>query len=793
MKYDAEERYVLKFPEHDDALHAALEQVIPATTPHAAKPAFAFGVDRHIAMIGCFRPRRCGIATFTADVQEHLTRAVSGIAIDIYAMRAHPHDPGDPGQTRAIDEHDPATYRAAADAINRSGAEAVWLQHEFGIFGGPAGAMVLELVDRIAAPLIVTLHTILASPNEQQRRVMERLVSRASRLMVMSTFGRETLVNVYGADPAAVVVIEHGTPDRPFLERSPLRRVLGIGDRPVLSTFGLIGSGKGLETAIRALPAIAARHPDVLYRIVGATHPNLIETEGEAYRQGLEELAISLGVGANIAWDNRFLDLPELLDQIELCDIYLAPYPNLAQITSGTLAYAVALGRAVVSTPFVHARELLADDVGVLLPDCTSAAMSEAVLALLADRQHMQALQQRAYRRGRQTAWPAIAAQFAELLSDVIVARQTGAMRHAPSLDAVRALSDGVGILQHGIYAVPDRAHGYCIDDNARALMLEQCLPQDRHAERWAIRYASFVQHAWNPDTRRFRNFMGFDRRWLEAVGSEDSNGRALWALGHCGGRADSDDLAEWGRCWFERTGDIAAEFGSPRAIAFAMLGAAEMLERHPGHVLAVAILQRGAPLLDALWRASRSAAWNWFEAGLSYDNARLPEALIRAGRHLSAPRLTQTGLVALEWLCAKQTGARGQFRPVGSEGFGLAGETLPFDQQPVEAWATIDACAAAMIATGSPVWRDRAEAAWRWFYGANDRSLALADPATGRCRDGLIARGLNANVGAESVLAFHLAYQTMDDTFWSGSTIERAVFAHADLQPQSLAADYTR
>ena len=793
MKYDAEERYVLTFPEHDDALHAAIAQTIPAMAQRPSKPAFAFGADRHIAMIGCFRPRRCGIATFTADVHEHLTCAVPGMAIDIYAMRAHPGDPGDPGQTLAIDENDPATYRAAAEAINRSGAGAVWLQHEFGIFGGAAGEMVLDLVDRIAAPLIVTLHTILASPSDSQRQVMERLVARASRLVVMSAFGRETLIDVYGADRAAVAVIEHGTPDRPFVERSPLRDMLGIGDRPVLSTFGLIGSGKGLETAIRALPAIVAQHPDVLYRIVGATHPNLIEAEGEAYRQGLEELADSLGVGANIAWDNRFLDLPDLLDQIELCDIYLAPYPNLAQITSGTLAYAVALGRAVVSTPFVHARELLANDVGVLLPDCSSAAISDAVLALLADRSAMRATQHHAYRRGRQTAWPAIAAQFADLLHDVIPVRQPGVPRYAPSLDAVRALSDGVGILQHGIYAVPDRAHGYCIDDNARALMLEHCLPQDRHGERWAIRYASFVQHAWNPDTRRFRNFMGFDRRWLEDVGSEDSNGRALWALGHCGGRADSDDLAAWGRCWFERTAGIATEFGSPRAIAFAMLGAVEMLARYPDHSLAREILHRGAEALDTQWRANRSAEWDWFEASLAYDNARLPEALIRAGQHLSAPQFTQSGLAALEWLCAKQTSARGHFRPVGSEGFGLAGETLPFDQQPVDAWATIDACAAAHGATGGSVWSNRAESAWRWFHGANDRSLALADPATGRCRDGLTARGINANVGAESVLAFHLAYQTMDDTFWSGSSIERANVAHADLQPLTLAPEYTR
>ena len=360
MKYDGEDRFF--FPPSEDA-------TLPAAESNSSDA-------RRLALIGCFRPRQCGIATFTADSFDHLTIAAPALDIDIYAMRSRAGDADDPAVTMAIEERDPASYRAAADRINDSGADAVWLQHEFGIFGGPAGAMILELVDRIAAPLIVTLHTVLEKPDADQKSVMRRLVARASKFVVMSEFGRTTLLDVYGADRDQIEVIEHGTPDRPVVERSPLRDTLGIGDRPVLSTFGLIGPGKGLETAIRALPAIAAQYPDILYRIVGATHPNLVAAEGESYRESLEALAEDLGVSGNIAWDNRFLDNEDLLDQIELCDIYLAPYPNLQQITSGTLAYAVALGRAVVSTPFVHARELLRDDVGILLPDCGSEAFA---------------------------------------------------------------------------------------------------------------------------------------------------------------------------------------------------------------------------------------------------------------------------------------------------------------------------------------------------------------------------------------------------------------------------------
>ncbi|MCL6250797.1 glycosyltransferase family 4 protein [Altererythrobacter sp. KTW20L] len=784
MKHDADDRHLRDFPQDEEVFHTALGHPLPGI--------FEPRLDRHLAMVGCFRPRQCGIATFTADSYDHLLAAVPGMKVDIYAMRSAPDQPGDAAMAMAIDEQDRATYRTAADAINRSGAAAVWLQHEFGIFGGEAGDLVLDLVDRVAAPLIVTFHTILAQPSAPQRRVVKRLVARASRLVVMSGFGRDTLVSVYGADPARIALIEHGTPDRPYVERSPLRDGLGIGNRPVLSTFGLIGQGKGLEAAIRALPAVAERHPDVLYRIVGATHPNLIAHEGEAYRRSLEDLAESLGVAGNIAWENRFLDLPELLDQIELCDIYLAPYPNLAQITSGTLAYAVALGRAVVSTPFVHARELLADGVGVLLPDTDSQAIADAVLKLLADPGELSALRRRAYQRGRQTAWPTVAGEFARVLRAAVGdGRPVPATRAAPPLHAVRAMSDAVGMLQHACGIVPDRAHGYCIDDNARALMLEVALGSSRHSPNHGLSYASFVQHAWNPDKRRFRNFMGYDRRWLEDEGSEDSNGRALWALGWCAGRASSPDLAVWALGWFDRTRFMAAEFTSPRSIAFAMLGAAEVLTRHSGNDGARAMLADGSDALLGCWHASSTEGWQWFEAGLAYDNARLPQALIRVGEVLGKPDYTRTGLAGLDWLCRQQTGSRGQFRPVGSEGFALAGETLPFDQQPLEAWATIDACGAAFRATEDAVWSSRAESAWRWFHGDNDRSLALVDGATGLCRDGLTPHGVNANTGAESLLAFHLAYVEMNALFWPrgivggsvGGISGKASFTDAALQ----------
>lgn len=760
MKFDREDHFV---PGHFD------DPFSPLVEGHTVEPSDPAPPLR-IALIGCFRPRQCGIATFTADVFDHLSAHSPNLAIDVYAMRNHSAQPVDADVKQAIEDSDVLSYREAAEAINASAAEAVWLQHEFGIFGGAAGDMVLELVDRIAAPLIVTLHTVLADPSPAQRRVMDHLVARASRLVVMSDHGRATLIDVYGAAPDQIALIEHGTPDRPFQEISALRRTLGLAGRPVLSTFGLIGPGKGLEAAIRALPAIIAQYPDILYRIVGATHPNLVAAEGEAYRNSLETLAESLGVADNIAWENRFLDTEELLDQIELCDIYLAPYPNLQQITSGTLAYAVALGRAVVSTPFVHARELLADDVGIILPNAQSEAISEAVLMLLAVPEERRAVQKRAYARGRRTAWNVIARQSASLIGEVVAGPLTLPPTHrGPALSGVWSMCDDVGMLQHAVHMVPDRSHGYCIDDNARALMLVHSLPsraQEEAAQR-ARSFASFVQHGWNPDAGAFRNFMGYDRRWLEDTGSEDSNGRTLWALGHASTHAADAAMRQWAAGMFDRTAVMADGFKSPRAVAFAILGADERLEGDPPNARARTIIERGGALLKALWKAARRPGWDWLETGLAYDNARLAEALIRAGRRLPSLPHEEAGLAALDWLMAFQTSTHGHFRPAGSDSFAREEEALPFDQQPLEAWASVAACGTAFAATGQAIWRTHAETAFAWFLGRNDRNLPLGDMKSGRCFDGLTPRGVNLNSGAESVLAFHLAYRAMADIFW--------------------------
>jgi glycosyltransferase involved in cell wall biosynthesis len=745
---------------------------------------------RHLALIGNFLPRKCGIATFTTDIYTALTARFPDLAVDVYAMDDRPGAYDYPPEVvGTIAQNERAAYLAAARAIETSGAQAVWLQHEYGIYGGPAGELILALLDRVSAPLIVTLHTVLEQPNPDERRVLEALLKRAARVVVMADRGREILARVYRADSRKVVMIPHGVPDRALIEPDAIKPRFGWQGRKVVLTFGLLAPGKGIETLIEALPAIVAAEPRTLYMLVGATHPHLVEHEGEAYRDRLKALAAELGVAANIAFVDRFVEQEELLDHLQAADVYVTPYTNPAQITSGTLSYAVGVGKAVVSTPYVHATEILGGDHGRLVPFGDSAAMAREISALLADDAARRMLSARAYARGRTMTWPRLAETALREIDAMVASAPRRIVRPAaplkalaPDFAAVERMSDSTGIIQHAIYSVPDRDHGYCIDDNARALMLVTLMAglDEETRDKWTTIYASFVQHAWNPDKRRFRNFMGYDRNWREEAGSEDSNGRTLWALGVAARDAGIVKHRDWAGSMFDMTAGLAFDLGSPRAQAFAMLGAAAMLDVHPDHAVARRILATFGEELMALLAEARRPEWSWFEIVLAYDNARLPEALIRAGEALGRDDMIARGLETLGWIAAQQTSPEGRFRAIGTESFGRAYvEPAAFDQQPLEAQATIDACAAAFAVTSDRRWIVEAERAYRWFLGFNDLDLPLASPQDGGCFDGLMPHGLNRNQGAESILALQLASCAISALSKQGGTVagaERAV-----------------
>ncbi|PBN43568.1 glycosyltransferase family 4 protein [Sphingobium sp. D43FB] len=727
----------------------------------------AVPAPQHIALIGNSMPRRCGIATFTTHCHDALRAAFPAMRIDSYAMDDGADGIVYPDGIHPIDRDDRAAYADAACRIEDSGAQAIWLQHEFGIFGGAAGDMILHLLERTRLPLVLTLHTISQKATPDEHRVMAALLRRASKIMVMAGQGRTILIETYGVDDAMIAVIPHGVPDRPYVDPAEMKRRFGWEGHRIILTFGLLAPDKGIDHMIRAMPAIVEAHPDALYVVLGATHPNLVRERGESMREGLVALAQELGVGNQVRFIDRYVEQEELLDTLQAADIYVTPYVNPAQIVSGTLSYAIGMGKPVLSTPYVQAQEILSEDRGVVVPFQDAGALSEQIMALLSDEALLRGYAARAYAYGRKMIWSELARHVGDLMIAAIFAhpdRQSLRRSYAvlpPDPSAVLRMSDATGIFQHGILTIPDRRHGYCIDDNARALILmAQMEAMDEGLrDKWMTTYASFVQHAWNPDRGRFRNFMGFDRRWCEEEGSEDSCGRALWALGVTVRDALSPAHREWAAQLFEAALGPMASVTSPRAQAFVILGAGAILDADPAHRSVSIVMAKFADHISALLDAASRPGWTWFEGVLAYDNARLPEALLVAGRHLGRVDLIERGLISLEWIGNQQKTPEGYFRPVGSESFGRTHKPpLPYDQQPLEAQATIDAAVAAWDVDPDKRWVLLAETAYRWFLGHNDLDSPLATPVSGGCFDGLTPLGPNRNQGAESLIALQLA-----------------------------------
>lgn len=730
-----------------------------------------------VAFLGNSLPRRCGIATFTTDLQRAVATSRPDVETGIVAMTDHGQVYDYPAAVRVqIADEKLEDYSRAADEVNAAQFSIVSLQHEFGIFGGEAGGHVLTLLSRLHAPIVTTLHTVLAHPEGSQKRVLCDVAEISSKVIVMAEKGRELLRSVYNVPAAKIEVIPHGIPDSQYAQPDAAKAKLGFSGKAVILTFGLLSANKGIEVMIDAMPSILKRRPDAIYVVLGATHPNLVRTQGEAYRESLLARVRARGVENRVLFLDRFVDLPTLLSFIAMCDVYVTPYLNEAQMTSGTLAYSFGLGNAVVSTPYWHARELLADGRGVLVPFNDAASIGAEIAGLLTDDARREAMRKRAYALGRSMTWERTADSYMNTFEKVRRARRAKLVAmnvesEPPSVSAtppeirlahLLLMSDDTGLFQHATHCVPDRLHGYCVDDNARALLVAVALnaPGERlMPEPWSTRFAAFVQHAWNADTRRFRNFLSFERRWLEDIGSEDSHGRALWALGECARNDANPSRRKWAASLFVEAQPASAAFRSPRAWAFSLLGLDAYCEAVPGDSRARELRHQLAERLMSLLATVETAQWIWFEKGLSYENARLPQALIATGLATGSASYVAAGLRSLRWLMSLQTSANGLFRPVGSQTFGE--ELSPpraFDQQPLEAAATISACHAAWRAEGDPRWKVDAARAFDWFLGHNDLSTPLVDIETGSCHDGLHPDRVNENNGGESAVSYLLA-----------------------------------
>lgn len=730
-----------------------------------------------IGFIGNYLPRQCGIATFTTDLCEAIATEFSDttcMALPINDIKAGYTYP--PRVRFELAEKDIDSYRRAADFLNINRVDLVCLQHEYGIFGGPAGSHILALLQELRMPVVTTLHTVLQEPDPMQRRVLQKVASLSDRVVVMSERGMELLQEVYDILPEKIDLIPHGIPDVSFVDPSFHKDLFGVEGKMVLLSFGLLSANKGIETVISALPTIIEHNPNVMYIIVGATHPHILRQEGETYRFSLQRLAHDLGVAGNVIFYNRFVSLEELIEFISAADIYITPYLNSAQITSGTLAYTLGAGKAVISTPYWYAEEMLAEERGVLVPFRDPAALATQVIDLLGDESKRHAMRKRAYLFGRAMIWPKVAQRYMEsferaraerrsfILADPVIKPLDQRSGELPplKLDHLLHMTDDTGMIQHANFIIPNYQEGYSIDDNTRALIVCMHLAElelgNGYALTLALRYLAFIGYAFNEENGRFRNFMDYQRNWLEDSGSEDSHGRTLWALGTVLGRSNTPALQSMAGWLFEQALPAMLETTSPRAWAFTLIGIHEYLRRFDGDRRANQVRDELAKRLLALYQHSGSDTWPWYEVELSYCNAVLPQAMLMCGQWIPNKAMTAAGLESLYWLADLQradTGG-GHFVPIGSNGFyKKTGERARFDQQPVEAQAMVSACLEAYRSTGNNYWRKEAQRAFDWFLGRNDLNLSLYDPTTGGCRDGLHPDRANENQGAESTLAF--------------------------------------
>ena len=734
---------------------------------------------KHIAFLGDYVPRRCGIATFTADICEAIAAEFPQAQCIVGSVndRAEGYDYSKRVRFE-IAEKEVDSYRRAAEFLNINNVEVISLQHEFGIYGGAAGSHILEFLREVRMPVVTTLHTVLRDPNDEQRAVMKQLDALSQRFIVMAERGRDFLETVYGIAPEKIDLIPHGVIDMPFIDSNFFKDLFHVEGKTVLLTFGLLSPNKGIEHVINAMPTILKQHPDVVYIVLGATHPHLIAAEGEAYREKLQRLACELGVADNVIFHNDFVTLEELKEFIGAADIYITPYLNEAQITSGTLAYTFGAGKALISTPYWHAQELLAEERGILVPFADSQAIADGVNHFLSNPTLMTAMRKRAWKAGREMIWPVVARRYMESFEraraslsvpslEMAAARKVeNANYPIPSLklDHLFKMSDHTGIFQHAIYNVPNYHEAYCTDDNARAfiftvLLQELNLPEPK-LDRLASSYLAFLWYAFDANTCRFRNFMSHERKWLELHGSEDSHARALWAVGTALGRSQNEGHRNLCGLLFQRGLPPVVRFSSPRAWAFALIAIHEYLRTFSGDRVVSQTRDVLTNMLADLFRANSSPDWQWFERTVTYDNAKLSHAMILSGHWTAHTEILEIGLTSLRWLLEAQTAGGGHFAPIGCNGFWVrGGEKARFDQQPLEAHAMVSACLEAFAVTRSEFWRKAAHRCFEWFLGRNDLGQPLYDSTTGGCRDALLQDHLNQNQGAESSLAFYLSY----------------------------------
>ena len=738
-------------------------------------------ISRKISVIGNHLPRRCGIATYTTNICNALAIELGSTSdLGVVAMDDIPEGYEYPARIKfSVRANVQTDYYRAANFLNANQYEVAVLQHEFGIFGGKDGNYILHMLKALHMPVITNLHTVIREPTHTQTVIIKEISRFSDRLLVMSHKAKKLLVRIYGVPEDKISFIPHGVPDASFGKPGMYNDLFGIKNKDMILTFGLLGPGKGIENMIMAMPAIIDKFPDIVYVVLGQTHPHVKEIAGDAYRHSLYQLANQMNIRDHIIFHDQFVSDDMLIRYLQSAKIYAVPYLEKEQITSGTLAYAVAVGAAIVSTPFRYAEEALADGRGRLVPFNDPEAMALEIMRLLENDPERNKMRALTYQYGRSMVFKEVVRKHLDLVSEVQelrrqIPRDTAARQDQKVLDELpeinlfhlKNMTDDTGILQHAEYNVPSFHYGYCTDDNSRALIglcMYYSLRKDKTILPMLKKYLAFLSFAFNPEKARFRNFLSFDRRWLDNSGSEDSHARTIWALGIAVKYAPNDSIQNMAMRLFHMGLSALKDFGSPRSWAFSVIGLDAYLAKYGGDSEVRRLRKQLAEKLYDLFRENQQGGWQWCENIITYANAKIPHALVLAGQWIPDPEMFETGTRTLEWLLRIQTSEYGHLSIIGNSGWYPQGaEKANFDQQPIEAMSLIDACIDVYIATGKIKWLQEAQRSLGWFLGRNDLNVPLYDFETGGCCDGLQPNGVNENQGAESTISWLISLLKM-------------------------------
>lgn len=740
----------------------------------------------NISFISTYIPRQCGIATFTHDLANSVVSLMGeklndGKPVNITALTDIPEGYKYGSEVKfEIKDQELDNYKEAAYFLNQSPSEIISLQHEFGIFGGEHGENIVLLLQNINKPVVTTLHTVIDSPLPEQMSIVREIGNLSSYTIVQSSRASKMLETIYKIPKEKIKHIPHGGPDVPFIDPAYYKDKLNLIDKKVILTFGLLSPGKGLEDVILSLPRVVNKYPDTVYIILGATHPNVKKAYGEEYRHTLENLVINNSLGANVIFINRFVSYKELLEFLLMSDIYISPYQHKNQIVSGTLTYAMSCGKAIISTPYWYAEDILKGDTGMIVPFKNPSAMGDALIELLGSESKRNRFRKNAYDKGRGMIWSAVASRYIDLFQMArekykkpamfpITKDKSALFPSLPEidLDHLITMTDTCGIFQHSKYSIPDRSHGYCSDDTARALLVTVMNRNMFYSENvlgLINIYLSFLMDAFNKETKLFRNFLGYNRSWSEESGSEESNSRVLFTLGYIVKNPPFESYLSLSKSLFEECIRSTIKFKSPRAYARIIIGCILYLNKFSGVRDIKKICRIFIERLQELYKSNSEPKWNWFENIVTYSNGRMPQAMLMAGEFFKNKEYTDIGLESLTWLFNIQYDkTNNTLSLIGNNGWLKKGQPkAKYDQQPVEIPSLIDACYQAYKITNDESWIRKAGIAFSWFLGINDRGATLYDYATGGCYDGLSESMVNKNMGAESTLSWLISLHRM-------------------------------